>query len=336
MKAPTVLAAAVAAAATAAAPIPGLYGMGNVYASGFQLRRYDPGTAAQVNISAAGIYYNITADALSDIDPVTGTYFVLMYDAATLQLRYYGLDMATGKVTDALPVPFPETQPIGAGMFMAYDSAGDRLIAGGALVPAQDEYTVGFINRQTGAFTQITTFTSDSIESLPGATGFCPPSSLHPNGTLLFEVGDQFGAIYVVDLASGNYTIQPNTFPDGHDILSMDYDPVSGAIYGMGQIPNNGTWERTIARLDCHSGAVTIQARVPQYTNQYGGDAALNVAERALYWVGQPAGAPMEGPMYLVANSIVDGSVLSVSSNEVCRFQRGDFVPCPWSLQYLN
>ena len=106
----------------------------------------------------------------------------------------------------------------------------------------------------------------------------------------LSQVGTDDTTIYMLNTDTGVVTSAPNAFSNGHDIISMDYDPVSGAVFGIGQMVNKSDdkWVRTVAKLDCATGNVTIQGVVPGYTMQYGGVATLNVADRALYYIGLP------------------------------------------------
>lgn len=313
----------------------GLFGLANYLTQSFVLSRfYD--NASHVPIGSEYLD-DLVTDGLSDLDAATATYYYLDQRWNTSinnwQIRHTGASIATGQVTSTCPVPFPETEPIGSGQLMAWDSDNNRLIAGGPLNPGgNNSYGIGYIDPNTCAWNQIAVFDLPSVLSNQGAVAYCPTSK-----TLFMELGDESLQLWSVNMVTG--AVASKALPDQcNGLQTLDYDPVTGKLYGIGLIPHGGqNVSRAIVSLDCVSQDVSIVGAVPGYTTQYGAVATLDVASRGLYWIGQEANASDYDPFYLIKNSIVDGSVLSVSDSLICQFQRAPkFVPCPWSLQYYN
>jgi hypothetical protein len=320
-------AAAAAAAASAApslraaAPAYGLYGLS---ADVSLIRQYTNGTAVAIGAPLAN---DLQAQQLSTIDEAAGVLYAIFYDDTTDKPMFTGVSLATGKVVSSVPVPFAESSFVGVGQLCAWEPRQKALIAGGQLANAS--HVIGLVDPVSGAWTHLATLNSTYLDVLGGASAFASST-----GELLFQlgVGDTIN-IFALNTQTGAVQQYTQDFDGGHDIVTMDYDPTTGDVFGLGIMAAGSSIERTVTRLHTGNYTISLVGKVPDYTIESGGIAALNVASRTLYWIGQKSGGnPGTAPFYLIGNSIVNASVVSVSAGALCTSDPG----CPWSLEYLN
>lgn len=88
--------------------------------------------------------------------------------------------------------------------------------------------------------------------------------------------------------------------------------------------------QRTIVSMNPTTLAITTLGVVPSFGVESGGICTVDQANGILYWIGMPVPFAPNDPLYLIGNSIKDGSV--VTSALLC----ADDAVCPWSLEFRN
>jgi hypothetical protein len=312
-------AAALAASASAAPPSFGLYGLSPTV----DLIRVYP-NASTVPIGPALPSNLLQAQELSTIDEKAGVLYSILYDDKADKPMFTGISLSTGAVVSSVPVPFAESSFVGVGQLVAWEPTSARLIAGGQL--ANQSHVIGLVDPKSGAWEQVAMLNSTWLDVLGGAVTYIPPIN-----SLAFQLGTQTSIdVFLLDMATGAITEVDQSYANGANVETMDYDPVSQTVYGLGILPSGSTFERSIVALHPSNKTITVVGPVKAYGIESGGIAAINVGARGLYWVGQKTGASPNDPFYLVCNSLVNASVLSAA--ELCTSDP----TCPWSLEFLN
>lgn len=74
----------------------------------------------------------------------------------------------------------------------------------------------------------------------------------------------------------------------------------AGQVFGLGLDINGNAWNRTLVSMDPNTLAVTTVGVITGYGIESGGIAAIDVADRSLYWIGQQTNAGPNDPFYLI------------------------------------
>jgi hypothetical protein len=303
----------------AAAPPYGLYGLSD---SVQLIRAFNNGTTVPVGPALPS--NDLQAQQLSAIDEKNGILYAILYDDVKNVPTFTGISLATGKVLSSVPVPFAESSFVGVGQLVAWEPGSAQLIAGGQL--ANLTHVIGLVNPTSGEWTHVASLNSTWLDVLGAATCFAPST-----GDLIFQLGTQTSIdVFTLNIKSGAVKPFDQSFSNGQNIETCDYDPISGSAFGLGIEPSGSTFKRTIVALHPTNMTISVVGDVTDYGIESGGIAAINVASHSLYWIGQKTGAAPNDPFYLVQSSLKDGS--TVSSGELCTSDP----TCPWSLEYLN
>lgn len=116
-----------------------------------------------------------------------------------------------------------------------------------------------------------------------------------------------------------------------NNLETMNFDPVTGLIYGIGlQVFNETSYQRVLMTLNSKTGKLQIVKSIPGYFIINGSLAALNVKQRILYTVLQPMTTEEDTPFELVAVDINKGTLLTHP-----QIDSKDSSQTPWSLQYV-
>lgn len=266
----------------------------------------------------------LQAQQLSCMDEKHGILYAIFYDETKNAPMFTGISLTTGAIVSSVPVPFAESSFIGVGQFMAWDPLSAQLLAGGQV--ANQSHIIGWVNPTTGAWTHLSTVPSTYLDVLGGAVTFSETM-----GDLFFQLGTNTSInIFSLNVKTGALKQFDQSYTDGHNLETMDFDVVSGNVYGLGILPSGNTFERTIVVLYPQNMTMAVVGKVEKYGIESGGIAALAVGQ-SLFWIAQKTGAAPADPFYLIQNSLKDASVISVSA-ELCTSDP----TCPWSLEYLN
>lgn len=237
-----------------------------------------------------------------------------------------GVSLDTGAIVSDVAVPFWQPPIVGQGQQLAFDSQDGRLIAVGQLSEEGDT-VIGYLEPSNGHFAQVASINTTLDTPGPGAAAYVPSIdalvlSYVVNGTTLELVS--------VDMRSGAISLWPESFPADHLLETLDYDPHTGLLVGLGlRAINETASERTLVSLDPLKQTWGVIGTVPDFLVAAANVAAINPSNRTLYWVGEQSSADgPNNPFYLIALSLEDASVQSASI--LC----SNFDYCPWSLEW--
>jgi len=111
---------------------------------------------------------------------------------------------------------------------------------------------------------------------------------------------------------------------------TMDYDPVTDLMWGIGLELSDNTYRRTVVALDSKSGNFTTYYYIPDYFIIEGGEGAINYNNHTYYGVLQKDGPVDKTPYDLVAIDMASGQIYSHPN--LC--DAGQI--CLWSLEFSN
>jgi hypothetical protein len=271
--------------------------------------------------------YEVLAQQLSTIAENENKFFFVSFNLYSNAAELLGLDISTGNVVNNVSYPFADGSFIGVGQQIAYDPLSHQVICGGQT--SNQTHEVGIIDPATGAYSNVATISSTYIDVLDGAVEYDPQSQ-----TLLMEIGvNDTIDLVSINMQDGSYKFWGMNYTSGMDLESLNFDPVSGFIIGLG-IGNdsNGNLVRYMNRFDAKNGVFEEIGIVSEFTIMSGGIAALDYNTRTLYWIGILSNAtnPASAPLYLVGldldTAAVKSSAYLCSSDPVC----------PWALEYYG
>lgn len=128
------------------------------------------------------------------------------------------------------------------------------------------------------------------------------------------------------------------TAADCGGVETLDYDPVSGAFYGVG-LRASPSVQRTLVRLAPDARSCSVVGAIPDYIMIAAGVSALDSTGGVLYWVAAPGGYPVNYTLNvydLVGTRLADAATASAAP--FCCFGAcqppATQPPCPWSLEY--
>jgi hypothetical protein len=330
------LLAAAAAAASSPAPL-GLYGLSedNLHLTA-HLLSISAATGAITPVGPSLPPQYQVGTQLTALDERRGILYTLVYDFITTHRPYLlGLNLSTGALLSAVPAPFHADPFVGLGELVAWDSLGGRVIVSGQL--ANLTHVVGFLDPLTGAW--------DPRASLDAALGdvFSSPACfVPPLNALAFQLRNNLTVdIFLADLSgTGKVTLVNQSYTDARDLGTLEWDPVTGKVYGLGILVRgsgkNATLVRTLSALDPATLTISEVGAVEGYLSEYDGIGAIDVAGRSLWWVGLPTGAGPNAPADLLQLSLDDARVLSAVQSFCDPSQLDTNVSCPYSIEYLN
>lgn len=286
------------------------------------VRIYPNGTT---NTIAPPIPSEGQAQALSAIDTARSLLYIVGYSFSLSKPNLLGIDLATGAVVSSVQLPFAESGFVGVGQKLVVEPNTGLVIVGGQMV-VNGPHCVGFVDPKTGAYQQIANITSADLDVLGGAAVYVPALN---SFVLQLGTADTIN-LFSVDMATGAVTQWNESFSNGANVETLDVDPVSGLIFGLGIEPNASSITRTLVSLDPAKQRWTVIGKVYDYTIESGGEAALDSDGRILYWIGQKTGAAPSDPFYLIGLNLQTAAV--VSANVLCP----DDASCPWQLEYFH
>ena len=108
----------------------------------------------------------------------------------------------------------------------------------------------------------------------------------------------------------------------------MEFDSVTGLIYGIGLEMYNGSYQRTLVAFNSASGKMQVLARYPKYLEIMGAASALDWRQHILYSYLQPE-EDTHAKFNLVGINIQSGEI--VSEPEACYAK-----DCPFAIEYYN
>jgi len=339
------LAVAVAVALLTAADARGLYGMINPP----QLVSVDVTSGKCTNVGPP-IPAEGQAQELSTMDDKNGLFYIVGYNFTVSQPNLVAISLSTGRIVSNVLLPFAESVFVGVGQALDYDAGSSDypIIASGRL-DAAGPHAVLRMNPKTAAFKQIATI--DAGDVLGGASIYNPANNVEYleyayNDTYFSRVVrrpaptmprpptstpnrlsiDLFG----VDMGTGKIDHIIEDSSTGHVLTTLQFDPKSKSLVGLGYKVTNGTFQRIFARFDAGAKIWYQVSEIKEFLIESGGVSALDTTNRILYVIMQKTNVPQSDPFYLVGINIDTGVV--VTRSILCQ----DFPLCPWSLEFNN
>jgi len=287
------------------------------------------------------------------MDDRNAIFYLIGYNFTDEMANLIGISTITGAVTSNVELPFAESGFVGVGQAVDFDPTTGDIIATGRLT-SSGPHTVLRMNAKTGIYKVIADV--DGGDVLGAATCFNPVTSTE---YLEFATNDTFAATYrrmaarltstvdnvISDAASPNrlsidlYGVDTKSGKVEHIIedpevgkvlTTMQFDPKTRTIIGLGYHIIDGKFHRTMERFDPVAKAWSQIAELPDCLMESGGVSALDVVGRVLYVIMQKTGALPSDPWYLLGLNADTGK--AVSNVILCR----DFPACPWSLEFAN
>lgn len=303
-----------------AAPAPaGLYGLSPDVAL---IQVFNNGSSAAVGAPIPG---ELQAQQVSTIDETRQVLYMLGFNESdsTSPVNVVGISLATGNVVSTAPMPYASSTFVGVGQNIVCEPKTGVLISSGQ-EQVNGPHVVGFVKPTTGQYTKVASLPAADLDVLGGPAAYAPETN-----TYVFQLGVGNGInLFSVNMTDGTYKTFPQS--DVSNIETLDYDAKTGLMYGLGIAVSGNAWNRTLVALHPTDMTITTVGVIAGYGIESGGIAALNVAARSLYWIGQQTGAGNNAPFYLIQVSLADASVISASV--LCSSDPA----CPWSLEYLN
>jgi len=302
-----------------AAPI-GLYGVAESIA---QLVSIDPATAVTTNIGT-GIDSDYDAQGLATIDDKNGIFYLIVTDSEN-NVLLIGLSLDDGTVTKQIPLPFSAGGFIGVGQSVNIDPTSGDIFVSGRDPSVNNQHRIYRIDMATGTLTPLATV---AFIDVLGAS-----SVYDPKNKVLWLM---FGTNTSINLFGYNVTngkLLWNINDDVYNLETMDFDPETGLIYGIGlKVINDSYASRTVVTLNSATGEFNVIAVIDkdQFWIIDGGASALDWTNRVLYCYLQPRG-PESNPFDLVGVDMATGKLVN-GAPAACT----DPGACPWSLEYHN
>ena len=266
----------------------------------------------------------LVAQQLAALDAGRRIYYIIAFNTTSSKPTLIGFSLADGSIITSAPLNFYESDLVGVGQTMAVERSGKVIVAG--RFSANGPHVIGLVDPITGNFTQKAQLSAGLQDPLGGAAAYDDTTDTYLLS--LVDAGVQY--YYSVSMATGNYTRWPEVWATGSNLQTIDFDPVSGYFWGLGILAaaSDDDDTRVVVRMDAQTFNLTIMGSIKGYLLLLGPIAALDSTNRVLYWMGAESTNP-EGGFYYVGVSLVNASVVSVSSSPVTQ-------PEPWSLEMLN
>jgi len=291
-----------------------LYGLGVSIPS---LVRINPTTAIETRVGSTNLPNELTAQQLSSIDARNRIYYLIAYNDTSSIVQIIGLSLTTGTLVKTIKLPFISSAFIGVGETCNVMPNGDILVSGRDRV--RNQHQILRVSASTGATSKIASI--GDVDVLGGASTYDPSNSM-----LWIQLGLKSGSIsnFGFNISTGKLVHQ---IPDTLNMETMDYDPVTQLIYGIGlQVFNETSYYRILMTLDSKTGKYNIIGKIPGYFIIQASLAALDSKGRLLYTYLQKTGnsnAKFDLLTISMQDASIKNAVLACNNN------------CPWSIAYL-
>jgi len=292
-----------------------LYGLSPIVP---QLVRIDPLTAQVTPIGNANLPNELTGQQLSSIDTQNRIYYLVAFNQTGRMVQLLGLSLVTGKLVLSTRLPFAPETLVGVGQTCnVIPGTGDVLVSGRDGV--RNLHQILRVNPRTGHTSLIAKI--GDVDVLGGASAYDPANNI---------LWIQLGTGAEIDLFGFNINTGQQVYQidDSMSMETMNYDPVTKLLYGIGlKVMNETSAIRILVTLDSKTGKFNEIGTIPGYFIIEGGVGALNPTKREVYCFLQKTGSSNQ-PFLLVT---VDMNDATVKHNPVaCRNPSN----CPWSMGY--
>eukprot|EP00051_Salpingoeca_urceolata_P031321 m.11184 g.11184 ORF g.11184 m.11184 type:complete len:335 (-) comp3949_c0_seq1:245-1249(-) len=286
----------------------------------------------QISPFPAVVHAEGQADELSAIDGQRGVYYIVGYNFTTAKPNLLGLDLDTGATRTSAPLPFAESGFVGVGQTVDVDPESGDVFLSGRLTATGPHHLLRFDPRD-GKHSSIVEI--GGIDVLGGDSAYDP---ITKQALLMYGVNHS-GVIsidfFAVDVANKTIKKLPETFKNGHNLESLDYDEKTGYIYGTSTKPNSsGGFERYVGYVNPAEWQFREVGSIEHYPMEYAGIAALNPKARELFLIMQEAGKTPSDPFNLLSVNIDTGKI--VRAPEFCTLgvPNATMPDCPWTMEY--
>jgi hypothetical protein len=267
-------------------------------------------------------YYS--AQELGDIDLRRQLFWTIIFDSNTQEVAALALHLENGTIAKKLPLPLKETIFIGVGQDIdIVPDTGHPIIVGQQDIPGP--HIVFELDPETAVLRHIA-----EIEAPVYVLGASAAYDLHTHQDWVMfavnESGNVFIQLYGVDIHTGKIQKVPENVP-GHILTTMQYDPKSKSLIGLGIRLDNDTYVRTLNTFEPKSNRWTHHD-MSGWWMQDGGLSALDAPNGVVYAVMQKTGEDPDGPWWLAGFD--RESAATRSAVEVCL----DIVNCVWSIEF--
>eukprot|EP00294_Goniomonas_avonlea_P013730 CAMPEP_0114559526 /NCGR_PEP_ID=MMETSP0114-20121206/10965_1 /TAXON_ID=31324 /ORGANISM="Goniomonas sp, Strain m" /LENGTH=348 /DNA_ID=CAMNT_0001744995 /DNA_START=14 /DNA_END=1060 /DNA_ORIENTATION=+ len=334
-----VLCASFCASLPVSAPVPQLYGTNTAG----QLEAVDPSTA---NYTAFGTSLTslmlIQSQGLTTVDAANNILYAAVLNQTAMDYELVAMNIDSGEVSVIAKLPVGVAVFVGVGMYIQFDSKTGDVIVVGHISNTQHE--VFRVTPKDGKVVNVASF--GDMDILGGASGFVPTES-----TLVMMVALNVSGTVRLDLQQIDVKTS-KVYPPVSDVdymESLSFDEKTNHLFGLGLTSHNGSYVRTLVKLEPNSGNQTIVANIPGYfvmsSNVQGlctiGRKLFVLLQKGASWA-DPEKIPIatvaanmpffaqlgaDQSMYLVTIDLDTGKV--VSEAKACE----QLIDCPWSLQ---
>jgi len=288
-----------------------------------QLVSIDPATGATTNIGQPINDY--VAQGLAAIDDKKEVIYLVVTDATTDKVMLLGLSLNDGSIKTNIQLPFTAVVFIGVGQSVDVDPVTGDVFVSGKDPSVGDKHRIYRVSVSSGKLTPIAVM--GGIDVLGAASAYDPMYQV-----LWLQFGTNTSInMYAFDVTNGDVLF--NIDDDIFNMETMDFDPVTGLIYGIGFTAKNETYgSRTVVTLNSKDGQLKQIAIVDkdQYEIIDGSATALDFTNRIIYSFLQPRGND-NNPFDLVGVDIRSGKVVN-GSPVGC----ADPENCAWSMEFHN
>jgi len=302
----------------------GLYGVAPSLA---QLVSVDPKTAANTPIGNP-LPNDYDAQGLATIDDTNEVIYLIASDLSSTpnQVVLLGLSLNDGSIKTKIRLPFSVGAFIGVGQNVNFDPISGDVFVSGRDPSVDDKHRIYRVSVSSGTLTPIASF--GGIDVLGGASAYDPV-----NQVLWLSFGTNTSIdLYGFDVKTGKilFNIDDSTY----NMETMDFDPVTGLVYGIGLTAKNDSYaSRTVVALNSKNGQMSQIAIIDkdEFWIIDGDASGLDWTNRVLYCFLQERGAD-SNPFRLVGVDMRSGKVVN-GSPVACSSDGSD---CAWSLEFHN
>jgi hypothetical protein len=273
------------------------------------------------------------AQGLGTIDPKTETYYLLGFNLTAKKPNLVGASLKTGVVVSDVALPFAESEFIGVGQTVHFDTAtGTGVYVTGRMPDQTSPHHLLHVDPTTGQYTDVAQIGDGDV--LGGSSAFDPVAGLYYVQLARNVSGQVSIDIFSINIKTGAVKEVPMSFPNGHELQSMAWDSNSRTIVGFGVKPGSSpsSLERTLVELDPSTSAFRVIASIPQYLVISGGISAYDSNSRTLYGMLQATNGTDASPVHLVGVNANTAKV--VSDPVICQSPSASL--CPWTLASMQ
>jgi len=296
----------------------GLYGL----SSAAQLLRIDPKTATQTPIGSP-ISNEYDAEELSSIDSVNGIYYLIGFNSTSAVISLIGVDLQTAKIRYNIILPFVSSAFVGVGETCDVDpSTGDVFVTGRE--SASGKHHILRVTPSTGKIQFIAEL--GNIDVLGGPSAFDPVNKIY---WLQYGLNTTYEIyLFGFNVLNGKLVYQ---LDDVLNMETMDYDPVTGLIFGIGlKVISDTDYYRVLMTLNSKDGSFNVIAKIPNYYIINGSLGTIDPVSRTYYCILQPSSSDT-APMDLMTIDLKTANI--ISNPQICDSSLNG---CPWALNFYS